>query len=195
VNNFKNGFVASVILSAIPLMLKLKVKKLLTMLLSKDKLKDSCKLAIFAGLINAVFKAVLCLIRRLYPADQTVRANQVAAPIAGFLAGLTLVFENKFRKQYLMIIALSRCIDSGMNLIAMPKQIEGEEPVVPDNTKRDFVLWMLGNAFTQYYVACDKSILNVDVAKFYSSWARMTKPDMQLLKVWHRQHAERSPYW
>lgn len=86
------------------------------MLISREKFKDSCKLALFAGLINAVYKAVLCLVRRMYPAEKTIRANKVAAPIAGFCAGMTLIFENNFRKQYLMIICLSRCLDASMNL-------------------------------------------------------------------------------
>jgi hypothetical protein len=93
-SNFKSGFLGSFILSAIPLILKMKVKLLIKMLLTKEKIIDSCKLALFAGLLNATYKAVLCLIRRLYPADKTERANKIAAPIAGFIAGMTLVFEN-----------------------------------------------------------------------------------------------------
>lgn len=93
-NNFKNGFIGSFILSAIPLILKLRLTRLLKMLISKDKVLDSCKLAMFAGLLNATYKAVLCLVRRLYPAHRSERANQVAAPIAGFCAGMTLIFEN-----------------------------------------------------------------------------------------------------
>lgn len=115
-NNFKNGFIGSFILSAIPLLLKMKLKMIFKMLISKEKALDSCKLALFAGLLNATYKAVLCLVRRLYPANMTERANQVAAPIAGFVAGMTLVFENQFRKQYLTIIALSRFVDTGLNL-------------------------------------------------------------------------------
>ncbi len=116
-NSFKNGFIASFVLSTIPLLLKLKFVKILKMLISKDKVLDSCKLALFAGLLNATYKAVLCTIRRCYRADQTERANQVAAPIAGFCAAMTLIFENQFRKQYFMIIALSRGVDSLLNLI------------------------------------------------------------------------------
>jgi hypothetical protein len=92
--NFRGGFIASLVLSAIPLILKFKIKKLFMMFLSKEKLGDSCKLAMFAGLMNAVYKAVLCLVRRMYKSNDTERANRHAAPIAGFLAGLTLLFEN-----------------------------------------------------------------------------------------------------
>jgi hypothetical protein len=76
----------------------MKIKALFKMLISKEKILDSCKLALFAGLLNATYKAILCLVRRLYPLNQTEKANKVAAPIAGFIAGMTLVFENKFRK-------------------------------------------------------------------------------------------------
>lgn len=68
-------------------------------------------------------------------------------------------------------------------------------PPAPDNSKRDFVLWVIANAFTQYAVSCQKSILNVDVLKFYTVWAKMTKTDLQLVSVWHRQNEERSPHW
>lgn len=198
-NNFKNGFIASFILSAIPLILRFKFKALVKMIFSKAKIIDSCKLATFAGLLNAVYKAVLCLVRRCYPASQTKRANQVAAPIAGFLAGLTLILENKFRKQYLMIIALSRCIDTALNLTFNPghkpptTQDERQKPI--DNTKRDFVLWIFANMYTQYAVSCQKQVLNIDVLKFYTNWAKMTKPDMQLVSVWHKQNADGSLAW
>jgi len=116
-SNFKGGFMVSYVLSSIPLLLRFKFKNLVKILLSKAKFVDSLKLALFAGLLNAVYKAVLCLVRRIYPAHMTKRANQVAAPIAGFIAGMTLILENKFRKQYLAIIALSRFVDTGLNLI------------------------------------------------------------------------------
>ena len=64
--NFKNGFIASFILSAIPLILKMKIKLFFKMLFSKEKAIDSCKLALFAGFFNATYKAVLCLVRRFY---------------------------------------------------------------------------------------------------------------------------------
>ena len=87
------------------------------MFLSKEKIADCCKLAVFAGLLNAVYKAVLCLLRRMFAANDTERANKFSAPIAGFVAGLTLMCENKFRKQYLTVLAMSRLIDTGLNLL------------------------------------------------------------------------------
>ena len=48
---------------------------------------------------------------------------------------------------------------------------------------------------TNYAVSCHRQILNVDVAKFYTGWAKMTKPDKQLIEVWHKQNAEASVHW
>jgi hypothetical protein len=76
----------------------MKIKKLGKMLVSRPYLKDSCKLAFFGGLLCSVYKAVLCLLRRMYKEDETELANRRAAPIAGFIAGLTILFENQFRK-------------------------------------------------------------------------------------------------
>jgi hypothetical protein len=71
--NFTGGFIASFVLSAIPLLLKFKLKKLLLMVVSKTIIFDCCKLAIFSGLLNAIYKAALCLLRRLF--KDTERAN------------------------------------------------------------------------------------------------------------------------
>jgi hypothetical protein len=71
--NFRGGFIASFVLSAIPLLLKFKLKKLMLMIVSRSIIVDCCKLAIFAGLLNSIYKAVLCLLRRLFKDSE--RAN------------------------------------------------------------------------------------------------------------------------
>jgi hypothetical protein len=43
---------------------------------------------------------------------------------------------------------------------------------------------------TMYAVACQREILNVDVAKFYIGQAKMTKPDKQLIELCHKKHAK-----
>ena len=56
-------------------MLKLKLKKLVMMVVNKEIIIDCCKLAIFSGLLNAIYKALLCLLRRLFKVEDTVKAN------------------------------------------------------------------------------------------------------------------------
>jgi hypothetical protein len=74
-DNFKNGFIGSFLMAAIPLLIKFKLKALVKLIFNKAQWMDSCKLALFSGLLNATYKAVLCLIRRCYSADRTERAN------------------------------------------------------------------------------------------------------------------------
>jgi hypothetical protein len=199
--NFRGGFIASLVLTAIPLILKFKIKKLLMMFISKEIVFDCSKLAIFAGLLNAIYKAVLCLLRRLFKAADTDQANKFSAPIAGFIAGFALMCENKFRKQYLTVLAMSRLIDTGLNLFQkdVPKKImlpgERDLEALNRNNVRDFCLWICANMMTNYAVSCHKQILNIDVAKFYIGWAQLTKPDKQLIEVWHRQNAEGVNHW
>lgn len=116
-SQFKYGFIASYVLGAIPHLSKGRLSKLVKMFLSKKKAVDSCKLALFIGLLCSLYKAVLCLVRRAYPHSQSKRANQVAAPIAGFVCGLSLLTENRQRKKYLKAFALSRFVDTALNLM------------------------------------------------------------------------------
>merc|ERR1711957_793884 len=72
---FKKAFISSFLMAAIPLLIKFKLKALVKMFFEKAQWMDSCKLALFAGLLNTTYKAALCLIRRFYSADKTERAN------------------------------------------------------------------------------------------------------------------------
>ena len=116
-NQFKYGFIASYLLGAIPSLSKGKITKIVQMFVSKKKFVDSCKLALFIGLLCSLYKAVLCSVRRAYPHSQTERANKVAAPIAGFVCGLSLLIENSQRKKWLKAFAMSRFVDTTLNLL------------------------------------------------------------------------------
>ena len=59
------AYLAANLLSIIPLLLGLKFKRIYKLLTSPSKIKDSCKFALFVGLLDVVYKAVLCLMRRL----------------------------------------------------------------------------------------------------------------------------------
>ena len=41
----------------------------------------------------------------------------MAAPIAGFLAGLTIMIESKFRLKYLAVLAVSRLVDASLSML------------------------------------------------------------------------------
>lgn len=124
----------------------MKVSKLAT-LFHKSQLKDSCKLGLFFGLMSGLYKSILCLLRRLYPADQGDRANRRCAPIAGFLCGLALYIDNSSRKQYLVVLAMSRMIDTLLTSLQ-------ENGVIPKSKHYILLLWLLSNGYTQYCISC-----------------------------------------
>jgi hypothetical protein len=42
---------------------------------------------------------------------------------------------------------------------------------IPKVKNREFYLWMFGNLLTQYFLSCEKDLLNSGVKKFYMHWA------------------------
>ncbi len=58
------------------------------------------------------YKAVLCILRRLGYLD-----DRINAPIAGFISALSLGIEAKGRKALLLVLVLSRSVDSFINLL------------------------------------------------------------------------------
>ena len=67
-------------------------KKLIANLLSFKSFKDNLRFALFVGLLTAIYKAALCILRRVFYDDR------IATPIAGFLAGAAAFVDNKKRR-------------------------------------------------------------------------------------------------
>jgi hypothetical protein len=85
----------------------------------------------------------------------------------------------------LAVLALSRFIDTSLTIAIK----SGAIPDWPRNNY-DLMLWIVTNCATQYWISCSADVNNVDVNKFYVHWAQLTKPDKQLIAIWHKQHAE-----
>lgn len=73
---------------------------------------DSAKFGSFVTIFSSAYKFVLCLMRRLGYLD-----DRINAPIAGFISALSLGIEAKGRKQLMLILVLSRGVDSAINII------------------------------------------------------------------------------
>lgn len=85
-------------------------RKLFKSLLSYKNNKDHIRFALFVALMNAVYKFFLCALRRVLKCDKK------AAPIAGFIAGLCLGFDQKSRRQFLTVLILSRFTETSINM-------------------------------------------------------------------------------
>jgi hypothetical protein len=98
--------------------------------------KDSAKFGGFATVFSGAYKLVLCALRRLGYHD-----DRINAPIAGFCSALSLGIEAKGRKNIMMILMLSRCVDSGINLI------EGSGAKIVPSDYKYLGIFIVGNLF------------------------------------------------
>lgn len=189
-SKFIYAFGASTLLRIIPLLASLKWKKVLAQIVSREKARDSCKFALFVALLSFVYKAVLCLARRLIlrfsKSEQTLsQPDKVAAPLAGFFAGLTLCLDSPFRRQFIAAITMSRLLETSINLGESRETI----PVVKD---KELKLFVAANLVSMYLLGCESDMLNGSLKSFYTHWAQMTPNDKNLVDIWHRMRVDRT---
>jgi hypothetical protein len=60
--------------------------------------------------MTAVYKFVLCLMRRF------VKSDKINALVAGFLSGLASRLDDKDRRMFLLVLLLSRVSDTAFNM-------------------------------------------------------------------------------
>lgn len=77
-------------------------KRLIQNLLSKKSWQDNFKFVMFVAGMNGTYKVVLCMLRRL------LKSDKLAAPIAGFCAGLCCMFDSDRRRRLILMLLLSR---------------------------------------------------------------------------------------
>jgi hypothetical protein len=82
------------------------MKKLLRNITSYKSNRDNARFALFMAAMNALYKFFLCILRRIFKSDK------LAAPIAGFIAGLTSAMDVKSRRELFLILLLSRLTDT-----------------------------------------------------------------------------------
>lgn len=109
---------------------------------------------------SVAYKAILCTLRRLGCKD-----DRINAPIAGFISAFSLAIEAKSRKQLFMILMMSRCVDSAVNLLE-------EEGIMPRYHKYKYlVIFLITNLFLLSSMGMKQEILNKGMLKFYAKWS------------------------
>ena len=129
----------------------------------------------FAAVFSSAYKLLLCTLRRFGYHD-----DRLNAPIAGFLSALSLRIEARGRKQLLLVLIMSRAVDSSINLVE-----DAGYRMVPANIKY-VLIFMLVNLLVQGSMAMRMSILPKSLVSFYTKWAQMTKNEQLLCGVWER---------
>ena len=92
----------------------LKIRSLLQfkkVFLTFEANRDTLKFALIAALINATYKFILCVFRRLLAKRKDI-CDKVAAPIAGFSSALWLYFDDDWRKNLYAILMTSKATDA-----------------------------------------------------------------------------------
>ena len=73
---------------------------------------DPMKFGTFATVFSCGYKVLLCALRRFLSQD-----DRINAPIAGFFSAFSVGLEGKGRKELLLVLVLSRSVDSAINLL------------------------------------------------------------------------------
>ena len=114
--------------------------------------------------------------------------DSINAPIAGFVSAFSLAVDVKPRKQLMMILVLSRAVDTLINF--------GESRgVVPQTRFKYIIIWVAASTFLQSSMGFQQDILNTGLFKFYKKWSFITVQDQQLCLTWGRMNDDRLPYF
>merc|ERR1711957_615907 len=116
-----------------------------------SKVMASAKFALFAALLNSIYKFVLCFMRRIVKRciseskdelEEKTRIDKICAPVAGFCTGLSLILDtNSSRKTLFACTAMSRIIDSGLAKAE-------EDQLIPEIPHKGLVMFLIGNLVT-----------------------------------------------
>ena len=129
-------------------------------------LLDCAKFGGFATLSSVTYKLFLCLFRRIGCND-----DRINAPIAGFLSAFSLAIEAKSRKQLFMILMMSRCVDSAINLLE-------EKEIIPKfHMYKYLFFFFICNLFLLSSMGLKQELLNSGMRKFYAKWSQLTHND------------------
>jgi len=128
--------------------------KLLKNLININKNLDSVRFALFIGLMNGLYKAVLCFMRRFCKDDKK------NAFIAGFIAGLTIIIDHKDRRLLIALIFLSRAGDTLLNML-------DSRGIFKKFKYGELIPWVGAGTFTMYCMGWEPELLNAPFRKFY----------------------------
>ena len=139
-------------------------RKLLKNIRNIKSTQDNFRFAFFAALMNAVYKLVLCLMRRFGISDK------VNSLVAGFLAGLVSYFEVENRRNFIAGVLAGRMLDT----VCTKGETEGYYKKLQYG---DFWVFVISNWFMMYANCREDNIMSKPIAKKMREWGALTKND------------------
>ena len=89
----------------------LKPTKYFKTMLSWANQMDVFRFSLFLACMNTLYKALLCIMRRFNKNDK------INAPIAGFLAALSIAMDTKSRRMFIAVMMVARLLDTVANIL------------------------------------------------------------------------------
>ena len=161
--------------------------------------EDHLRFASCWALVNAVYKAVLCLFRKY---SGQANPDKYGSILAGFLSGLFLKLDDsKKRRHFIAILLLSRLTDIVLNLLMQNAYVSKEneernQSGVDKNSKHLIIMFMFAlglcqNAYTTFFEPDlnDKTLMKMGIRMgTIDEWLPVTR-------VWHEQNGTIMDYF
>ena len=146
-------------------------RKLLQNLKNIKNTKDNFRFALFAALMNVVYKIILCLMRRFGISD---KVNSV---VAGFISGLLSFLEAEKRRNFLTGILMGRMLDTACTA----GESAGLYTKMPYGELATFVI---SNWLMMYGYSHEEEVVSRPIAKKMKEWGALTPNDKAVRQMW-----------
>jgi len=150
-----------------------KVSKLFKNLKSWKSQRDNLRFALFWSLMSTVYRLILCLLRRI------LKTDKLAAPIAGFIAGLMSIIETPGRRKFYTILILSRFVDTAFRMVEYRKVVH----IIPNF---EVFLFIMGSISQCYAMWAENDIMNQGQLRFMIKWAQLKGRPMEMISTINR---------
>ncbi|CDW74092.1 UNKNOWN [Stylonychia lemnae] len=138
--------------------------KLIKKILSIKGNTDAIKFALFASCMCAIYKAALCIMRRITGDDK------INAGVAGFLSAFAILLDAKSRRLFLSLDVFVNMLEKR----GIIKKINGFEVWA----------WAVMGCFNKYCMSYEPECLNNGFRKFYLKASAMTQNDIIMCDTW-----------
>ena len=142
--------------------------KLLRNLMSVDSWRDNLRFVIFAAAMNGIYKTVLCFLRRIFNSDK------IAAPIAGFMAGLCCMIDTFKRRRLILMLLLTRLTSVSFSM--------GEaRNLVKDFSAYSLVIFLVSSTVAQICFMSESDCIDPKLKNFVKSSLKLKGSNFGML--------------
>ncbi|CDW79410.1 UNKNOWN [Stylonychia lemnae] len=135
------------------------------------KHKDPIKFGLFISVMCALYKSLLCFLRRFSDNDK------INASVAGFVSAFAILLDAKSRRMMIALIFFARALDA---LVTMLER----RGIIKKYDYFEVLLWNIMITFNQYTVSYEADVMNPTFLKFQHRFSQMTKNDILLCDLW-----------